>query len=97
MRHPSKLAIWKKSKHAWLNFSADQLRMIIVSAGARERSKPRHTICRHRRRRFQAIAVYRRRFGEAPFLEKYDGCQMPAVENLWLPRGYAWWKVQKTK
>ena len=90
------MRIWKKSKQAWLNLSADELRGVIVSAGARERSKPHHTRCRHRLLRREAVTVYRRRFGEAPFLAKYGERRMPAVEKLWLPRGYAWWKVRKS-
>jgi hypothetical protein len=73
------------------------MRTIIISASARERVKPLPTRARHRKMRLEAVAHYRRRFGDAEFLASYSAPKMPPVKRMWLPGGYAWWKVRKWK
>jgi len=77
--------------------TADELRGVITTAGARERVKPRHTRVRHRKARLEAVGLYRGRFGEAEFLKQYGVPRMPPITRLWLPGGYAWYKVRKWK
>jgi len=42
----------------------------------RERAKEPATRFRHRRARMEAVAFYRRQFGDAEFLERYSGRRM---------------------
>jgi hypothetical protein len=73
------------------------MRVVITGAAARERSRPPHTRSRHRKRRLEAVAFYRRRFGDADFIARFDVPKMPEYPRLWLPGGYAWWKARKWK
>ena len=38
--------------------------------------------------------MYRKRFGEAEFLKMYSCAKLAPLENLWLPGGFAYWKVR---
>ena len=76
---------------------ASELYTVIASAAARERNKSVHARTRHRRRRLEALAMYRRRFGDSPSLKRLDGVRLPPLEGLWLPNGYAWWKARAKK
>jgi len=97
MRGTYRLWQWKHRKSRWPVLTAAELRTVITAAGARERVKPPHTRVRHRRTRLEAVALYRRRFGEADFLSKFGVSKMPPIRRMWLPGGYAWWKVRKWK
>ena len=82
--------IWKHMRSRWPQLSKAELRVVIRSAAARERNKPRPTRLRHRRARL--VELYRKRFGDEPFLAQYSEAKLPALEKMWLPGGYAWWK-----
>src|SRR5262245_19722591 len=88
---------WQRSKAAWRFLNAADLPAVLVSAGARERSKSVYARTLHRRTRLEAASMYRRRFGEAAFLEKYGGPRMLPPRRMWLPGGYAWWKARSWK
>lgn len=78
----------------WPQLTRAELRVVIRSAAARERSKPLPTRVRHRSTRLAAVAFYRERFGEESFLAQYSDAKLPAVEKMWLPGGYVWWKAR---
>jgi len=82
----------KYVKSRWALLSEMELQTAIRSAAAKERNKPRSARVRYRRERLEAVATYRKRFGEAAFLTKFSGNKLPPLENLWLPGGYAHWK-----
>src|SRR5436190_341935 len=84
---------WQKGKSAWPYMRASELYTVIASAAARERNKSVHARTRHRRCRLEALAMYRRRFGDSPSLKRHDGVRLAPLENLWLPHGYARWKA----
>lgn len=81
-------------KSRWWLLSEIELQTVICSAAARERNKPRPSRVRYRRTRIDAVTFYRERFGEAEFLKKFSGKKLAPAENLWLPGGYAYWKVR---
>lgn len=72
--------------------SEEQMRVVIRSAAARERSKAEHTRILHRKTRLAAVEFYRSRFGDSEFLGQYSNVRLPVRKNMWLPRGYAWFK-----
>jgi hypothetical protein len=78
----------------WPQLSKAELRVVIRSAAARERNKPRPTRVRHRRFRLAAVEFYRARFGDEPFLAQYSEAKLPPLDRMWLPGGYAWWKYR---
>jgi hypothetical protein len=84
--------IWKTRKSRWPALAEGELKAVIRSSAAQERNKPFHTRVRHRNTRLAAVALYRRKFGEAPFLNVYGLPKMPPLKRMWLPGGYAWWK-----
>ena len=94
MRDHYRRWLWKNMKSRWPLLTEKEMRTVIRSAAARERNKPRHTRVRHRNTRLAAVAYYRQRFGDAEFLKEYSSPKMPPVKNMWLPGGYAWWKVR---
>jgi hypothetical protein len=74
--------------------SKEELRVVIRSAAARERFKGQRVRCVNRKRRLDAAAFYVRRFGQDEFIAGYCQRELPALKIMWLPRGYAWFKVR---
>ena len=95
MHDAHRLWHWKRRKSRWLALSADDLRAVIQVSGVRERNQPPHKRARYRKRRLEAVALYRRRFGDAAFLKELGGARLSAMPNLWLAGGFAWWKWRK--
>jgi hypothetical protein len=84
----------KYVKSRWRFLAKTELKTVILSIAVQERNKPIQTRVRHRRARLEAVALYRERFGDEKFLKNYSGQKLPLPQNLWLPRGYAYWKVR---
>jgi hypothetical protein len=84
-------------KSRWPVLSESELKAVIKGAAAQERNKPRHTRVRHRNTRLAAVATYRRRFGDSDFVNEYALRKMPPHRRMWLPGGYAWWRIRGKK
>ena len=79
----------KYIKSRWPYLTEMQLRVVIRTAAARERNKPRRTRMRHRRTRLDAVAFYREKFGDSGFLKQYTNRKILELKSYWLPGGYA--------
>jgi hypothetical protein len=89
--------VWKTMKSRWPVLAESEIKAVIKSAAARERNKSHRTRVRHRSIRLAAVAFYRRKFGDAEFLKQYELPKLPPLKRMWLPGGYAWWKIRGTE
>ena len=87
----------KYVKSRWARLTKSELKMVIRSAAIRERNKPRHTRIIHRRTRLEAVAFYRDKFGNEDFLKEFSERKLPIKEQLWLPGGFAYFKMRNQK
>ena len=79
----------------WAELTEHELRTVIRSAAARERnSKNGAQKWLHRSTRQNAVSLYIRRFGKHALLEPFSQRHLPAIRRMWLPGGYAHFKVR---
>jgi len=77
--------------------SEQELRVVIKSCAARERSKSLALRSLHKRTRLAAIEVYLSRFGRTEFVAQLCERKLPPLPNMWLPRGYARFKARSNQ
>lgn len=74
-----------------------ELRIVIRSCAANERSKKPTFRSLHRRRRLAAVEVYMARFGHTEFVVPFSLRRLEPLPHMWLARGYAWFKERSNQ